>query len=195
MTLTLDTREPDPHPWTPYLPEGARIVRGTLETGDLTLAALPEGAVVERKTVPDFLAAIGRERERFDREVRRARHLGAFCIIVEGSFADVLQANRQRGQLSEAAIVGTVAAWTRRGAPVLFAGTVATAADLAFRFLTGQVREVQRDTRALARADRQEKPAPAPPCPPPRPQGSTFPPDPLPADGDPAPARGCRPPP
>ena len=154
MTFTVDSREPEPHPWAPYLPAGARLVRGTLETGDLALAALPDGAVVERKTVADFLAAIGRERERFDREVRRARHLGAFVIVVEGSFADVLQANYAGGQLSEAAILGTVAAWTRRGAPVLFAGTVAAAAALAFAFLAGQVREVQRAARAIARTER-----------------------------------------
>ena len=162
MTVILDTREPDPHPWAPFLPQGARLVRGTLETGDLALAALPDGAVVERKTVPDFLAAIGRERERFDREVRRARHLGAFVIVVEGSFADVLQANHARGQLSEAAILGTVAAWTRRGAPVLFAGTVRAAAELAFAFLAGQVREVQRAARAIAATEGPDVATPSP---------------------------------
>lgn len=153
MTYLLDNRDPDPHPWSPYLPEGARLVRGTLETGDLCLAALPDGAVVERKTVPDFLAAVGRERERFERELKRARYLGAFCILVEGTWGDVLNANHSRGLIAPAAIAGTVASWTRRGAPVLFAGTVAAAAELAFRFLAGQVREVQRDARALARAD------------------------------------------
>lgn len=154
MTFTVDSREPEPWPWAPFLPEGARLVRGTLETGDLCLAALPDGVTVDRKTVADFLAAIGRERERVDREVRRARHLGSFCFVVEGSLADVLQANRTRGQLSEAAILGSVAAWTRRGAPVLFAGSVAAAADLAFRLVGGQVKEVQRDARAIARTER-----------------------------------------
>ena len=159
MTLFIDTREPWPHPWAACFPADVRLVRGTLETGDVALAALPEGAVVERKTVPDFLAAVGRERERFDRELACARYLGAFCIIVEGSLADVLTTNREKGQLSSAAILGSVASWTRRGAPVLFAGSVRHAADLALRFLAGQVREAERAAKAIRRA---ERPQPTP---------------------------------
>ena len=176
MTVITDTREPWPHPWAPYLPEGTRLVRATLETGDVCLAALPDGAVCERKTISDFLAAVGRERLRFDKELRRARHLGAFVIIVEGSFGDVLAAAHARGGgLSSASILGSVAAWTRRGAPVLFAGTVRTAAELAFAFLAGQVREIERDAKALARAERPEKPASGLPRRFPAPAGTTPP--------------------
>ena len=64
MTILVDTREPHGdgtllHPWAAHWPAEVRVVRGTLPTGDLSLAALPDGAVVERKTVPDFLAAVG----------------------------------------------------------------------------------------------------------------------------------------
>lgn len=65
MTLALDTREPWPHPWHPYLPEGWRMQRGTLETGDIALARLPEGVVIERKTASDLAGCLGRERARF----------------------------------------------------------------------------------------------------------------------------------
>ena len=156
MTICVDTREPGEgtsHPWAEFWPADVRVVRGCLETGDVSLAALPDGAVVERKTVPDFLAAIGRERKRFDLEVKRARYCGSFTIIVEGSLTDVANANRQRGQLSEAAIFGTIASWTRRGAPVLFAGTVHAAADLAYRILAGQVREIERASKALSKVE------------------------------------------
>ena len=156
MTIIVDTREPGEgtcHPWAAFWPADVRVIRGTLETGDVALAALPDGAICERKTVSDFCAAIGRERERFDRELRRARYCGSFTIIVEGTLADVANANRQRGQLSEAAIFGTVASWTRRGAPVLFAGTVHAAADLAYRILAGQVREIDRAAKAIQKAE------------------------------------------
>ena len=157
MRIIVDTREPGEgpdHPWTAFWPEGTKVERATLETGDIALAALPDGAVVERKTVPDFLAAIGRERKRFDLEVKRARYCGSFVIIVEGTFADVLTANHARGLLSEAAIAGTIASWTRRGAPVLFAGTVHAAADLAYRFLASQVREIERAAKGIAQAEK-----------------------------------------
>lgn len=148
MRLTIDTRDPWPHPWAAYFPDGTKLERGTLETGDLCLSALPDGAVVERKTVPDFLAALGRERERFERELARSRYLGAFCIIVEGDLRDVCA--QARG-MNIASIYGTVATWSRRFGPILFAGNTASAADLAYRFLAGQVREIERAAKALVK--------------------------------------------
>ena len=87
--LLCDTREPNPHPWAKYLPEGWALERGTLETGDLALAALPEGAVIERKTSSDMAGCIGRDRERFTRELRRGRYVGRLVVVVEGTMSDV----------------------------------------------------------------------------------------------------------
>jgi hypothetical protein len=50
VVLCVDSREPWPHPWEQFLPEGWIFKRGILETGDLALAALPEAGVIERKT-------------------------------------------------------------------------------------------------------------------------------------------------
>ena len=49
------------------------------------------------------------------------------------------------------AIIGTLAAWQRRYAPICFAGNVETAAKIAESFLLGQVKEIQREAgRVLA---------------------------------------------
>jgi DNA excision repair protein ERCC-4 len=109
VILLVDTREPDPHPWSRHLPEGWRFERGTLETGDVTLAALPDGAVVERKTPGDLVSCIGSERTRFERELKRGRYCGRMIIVVEGSLADVVVAGRR---LHHNAIIGTIAALT-----------------------------------------------------------------------------------
>lgn len=71
--MLIDSREPWPHPFAAHFSNAVRLERGALETGDLALAALPDAAVVERKTVPDLLGCIGRERERFERELKRGR--------------------------------------------------------------------------------------------------------------------------
>jgi DNA excision repair protein ERCC-4 len=92
-TLLLDSREPSPHPWVAFLPAGWIVERATLETGDACLAHNPAVAI-ERKTGLDFLACVGRERERFERELRRARHLEAFAVIVESDFPSLI---RMRG--------------------------------------------------------------------------------------------------
>ena len=82
----MDSRESaDPHPWIAYFSEDVNIERGTLETGDFALAALPDAAVVERKAVGDLLACLGRERERFERELQRGRYVGRLVVVCDGS--------------------------------------------------------------------------------------------------------------
>jgi NaMN:DMB phosphoribosyltransferase len=67
-------------------------------------------------------------------------------VIVEGNFDDVARAAQGMHRNS---IVGTVAAWSVRYAPFIFAGDVATAAAIAFRALASQVRDAERTvTRA-----------------------------------------------
>jgi ERCC4-type nuclease len=105
ITLLCDSREPWPHPWAKWLPSHVELERATLDTGDFALAGLPDAAVVERKTVPDFLACMTSNRERFVRELARSRHVGRFVIIVEGTLGNVLAA---RGELSEATAEGAV---------------------------------------------------------------------------------------
>jgi ERCC4-type nuclease len=150
MTLLADTREPaDPHPWSPYLPEGWRMVRGTLETGDFALAALPEATVIERKTPSDLAGCIGKGRERFERELRRGRYLGRLIVVVEGDLRDVIEA---APGIKPAAVIGSLAAWTGRYCPFVFAGSVRAAADFSFRALSAQVRTIEREAKALREA-------------------------------------------
>lgn len=147
MLLLIDTREPNPHPWERYLPDGWSIERDALESGDLALAVLPDGAVVERKTPGDLASCIGAGRERFERELKRGRYCGRMIVVVEGSLSDVFVAGRG---LHHNAIIGSLAAWTLRYCPFVFAGSERVAADFAFRFLGSQVRQARRLTRAVS---------------------------------------------
>jgi len=86
MRVTIDTREPWPRPWADYLPKGWKIERATLETGDLALTALPDGAVVERKTAGDLIGCMAAGRKRFERELARSRYAGRFAVAVEAAW-------------------------------------------------------------------------------------------------------------
>lgn len=143
--IICDTREPWPHPWAPFLP-GVPLQRATLETGDFALAGAECGAVAERKTLTDFLACIGQERARFDKELLRARYVASFCIVVESTLVEVLH---HPSGLHPAAIMGSIAAWTRRGFPVVFAGSPRLAAQFTQRFLFQQITEAQRMLAAI----------------------------------------------
>jgi ERCC4-type nuclease len=70
ISILIDSREPWPHPWARYFSGGVKLTLDTLETGDLALSSIPDGAVIERKTVTDLLTCIGKGRERFEREVK-----------------------------------------------------------------------------------------------------------------------------
>ena len=125
MKVTVDTREPWPHPWSLRLAESSwqtwSMERGALETGDLALAALPNGIVIERKTPSDLASCLGNERDRFERELRRGRYCGRMLVIVEGTFGDVVKAARG---VHYNAVVGTLASWSVRYCPFIFAGSV-----------------------------------------------------------------------
>ncbi|MDD2708854.1 MAG: hypothetical protein PHV34_12790 [Verrucomicrobiae bacterium] len=51
------------------------------------------------------------------------------------------------------AIVGSVAAWTRRYCPLVFAGSEKLACDFAIRFLAGQIHEGFRLVDAVQKAE------------------------------------------
>jgi DNA excision repair protein ERCC-4 len=151
MDIIFDSREPVDHPWLSFLPAGWTFKRDALETGDLCAAVLPDGIVVERKAVTDLLGCMTSGRERFERELRRGRHLGKLIVVIEGSLLDVL---RLRGGISEASVLGTVAAWERRFGGFLFAGSVKMAALLAFRLLAGQIADIEKAARLVAKGAR-----------------------------------------
>jgi ERCC4-type nuclease len=147
----MDNRESaDPHPWLPYFSADVKIERGTLETGDFALAALPDSGVIERKATGDLLSCIGQGRDRFTRELIRSRYVGRMVVVCEGSIADLLTLARQRGGgVSDNSIIGSLATWQRLYCPFFFAGSVQVAAEFTERFLRSQIREVERSAKAL----------------------------------------------
>ena len=145
VRVLVDTREPWPHPWEEFLPELWTMQRGMLETGDIALAALAEGVVIERKKPQDLASCMTHGRDRFERELKRGRYTGRFIVIVEGGFDDLVVAARGMHINS---IVGTLAAWTVRFCPFVFMGDKALAANFAFRSLGAQVRDIMRTAKA-----------------------------------------------
>lgn len=147
IKILCDTREPWPHPWAEFLPDGCTLERATIETGDWCVAGAKDGVVIERKTASDFLGTITSGRERWERELRRARlDCRELIVVVESSFAVV---NSKRGQMSEESLLGTVASLARRGVPVIFAGSIEAAARIAFAALLQPVKSMDKKLRSV----------------------------------------------
>jgi ERCC4-type nuclease len=124
------------------------LIVDTVLSGDVVLSALPEGAVIERKTPSDMASCIGASRERFEKELRRGRYVGRMIVVIEGTLADVCGSS---ANISHNAIMGTLASWTLRYCPFVFAGSVQAAADFAFRLLAVQVRDAERMAKAITK--------------------------------------------
>ena len=79
MRLIVDSREQSPFSFKGPRYEDVTVEVGTLTVGDYSLAGLTDKVAVERKSLPDLVACLGRERERFERELQRGAALDAFA--------------------------------------------------------------------------------------------------------------------
>lgn len=100
MLIVVDSREQCPFPFTHERYE-AKTKQGALTVGDYSLAGLEDKVAVERKSLPDLVACLGRERERFERELMRGAALDAFAVVVEADWL-MLARGEYRSQLKAA---------------------------------------------------------------------------------------------
>lgn len=156
MKIVVDTREQAPFAFSGVQYQGAEVTTGTLDTGDYSLAGLTDKVAVERKSLPDLVACLGRERERFERELLRARALESFAVVVEGTWEELAR-GQYRSKLNPAAACQSVCSFVARmGIPFLFCGLRAAAEHACYSLLRQYLKEAQDRYRALVRAHGEE---------------------------------------
>lgn len=122
MTILVDTREQRPFNFE-HERYGVQIQQGALTVGDYSLVGLTDKVAVERKELSDLVLCLGRERERFERELQRGAALDAFAVVVEASWADLAGGNFRSQLNPHAACQSTLAFMARYRVPFLFAGS------------------------------------------------------------------------
>jgi DNA excision repair protein ERCC-4 len=122
--LVIDTREQDPLVFTRL-----ESRRGTLLTGDYSIAGLENLFAIERKSIPDLVACcVGANRERFERELHRLRGFRFKRLLVVGREDDI-HLGRYHSSVNPRAIFATLSAFEiRYDVPVVFASTASLAA-------------------------------------------------------------------
>lgn len=150
VTAVIDSREQTPLNLSPL-----QTVSGTLPTGDYSIRGLEDIVAVERKSLPDLLACVGRERERFDREVHRLLAYPARCLVIEACWTD-LERGEWRSAVKPAAAIGSVLGWIAFGLPVLMAGDHERAGQYTSRLLFIAARRRWREAHALVQATETE---------------------------------------
>ena len=134
MQIIVDSREQLPFTFS-HERYDVQIQQGTLTVGDYSLRGLEDKVAVERKSLPDLVQCLGRERSRFERELQRGMALDAFTVVVEASWSDLASGNF-RSQLSpHAACQSVLAFMARYRMAFLFAGNRGSAEYVTWGFL------------------------------------------------------------
>jgi DNA excision repair protein ERCC-4 len=146
ITAVIDTREQIPlclHP--------LKAVTQTLTTGDYSVLGLEEVISVERKSLPDLLHCVGRDRRRFEKEIQRLLAYPSRALVLETSWEQIEQ-GVWKSKVRPQAVVGSVIGWCSRGLPVILAGTHTKASQYTVHFLLLAARRRWREARSLAGA-------------------------------------------
>ncbi len=148
MKIIQDSREQAPYLFRDY-PE-AKVQISTLQAGDYSLAGLESIVAVERKSLPDLVACLGRERDRFERELERLRGYEAAAVVVESPLADLVAGN-YRSQLNpKAAYESCIAFMARYRLTFYFATNRRGAERFVYSFLRHFKSTVERRYKAAA---------------------------------------------
>jgi ERCC4-type nuclease len=94
FVLVVDTREqtplfqPNSKPW---------IIQSALKTGDYSVKGFENLIVIERKSLSDLFSSLGKERERFKKELKRMEKFVWKGLLIEGSERDILSCQEYSG--------------------------------------------------------------------------------------------------
>lgn len=144
-TIIVDSREQ-----TPWKFSNLPTEPGSLATGDYSVRGLEHLIAVERKSLDDLLANVGRERARFCRELQRLRAFRFRCLVIEASYSD-LERGEWRSKVQPSAVLGSLAGWQARySLPVMLVGDHESAARFAERYLYQCARLVAQENAAIA---------------------------------------------
>lgn len=143
IVALIDTREQTPLTLSPL-----RTRAATLTTGDYSIEGLTTKIAVERKSLQDLLMCVGRERERFEKEIERLLAFPHKALVLE-CHPSQISLKQYRGDVSPNAAIASVISWQVKGIPVMWAGDAQTAGEWTARFLYLAVKSRYREMLPL----------------------------------------------
>jgi ERCC4-type nuclease len=90
FTLVVDTREQTPL----FLTSKPWIIYKKLDQGDYSVLGFEDRIAIERKSISDLLSVIGKNRERFEREIARLKDYWWKGLLIEGTEKDIYDIHR-----------------------------------------------------------------------------------------------------
>ena len=139
VVAIIDTREQLPLALHPL-----RVEVGTLATGDYSVLGLENVVAIERKASADLLGCIGREWERFDKEVVLLLAYPVRAIIIESTWGQI-EAGNWKSKVTASAAIGSLLGWVAAGVPIIMAENHEAAGRYVSRLLFTAARRRWRD--------------------------------------------------
>ena len=129
MVIVQDTREQ-----RPFIFECNTVVR-KLAVGDYSLLNFENRITIERKSVGDLFATLGKGRDRFIREVTAMSKFEFKAIVIEGDFDDI-KAGYHFSQTHPNSVIGSLLTFSiRYGLHVFFCGNYENARRITLELL------------------------------------------------------------
>jgi len=115
-----------------------------LPVGDYSLPGFTDRVAVERKELGDLIACLmDGNRDRFERELAKARHYDLFAVVVEAPLSAVSQGRFRSEMKAHAALQSLLAFQVRYRLSIIWAGNRAGAEYCTFWLLSKYLREIR----------------------------------------------------
>jgi len=145
--VVIDTREQ-----TPLAFSRLETVRGSLTTGDYSVAGLEDLISIERKSVADLTTCcVDSQRERFERELHRLRGFRFRRLLIIGTEEDIWRQKYQSNIMPSSVMASLCAFEIRYDVPVVFCADSEKAAALVERWAFWFARETVETLNELCR--------------------------------------------
>lgn len=137
--IRIDSREK-----TPLVFANLPSEVGTLYSGDYSIAGIEHLFAVERKSIPDLVQSVTRDRNRFERELHRLRGFHFARLLIVGT-PEQIAAGNYRSKASPKSVLHSLYAFEARyNIPFVYAATPAEAAILVERWVYWYARELKK---------------------------------------------------
>ena len=151
MKIIIDTREQTPFQFERFREQyHVETERGSLASGDYSLAGFESLVAVERKELGDLIGCLSHDRERFTRELERLRGYDSPAIVVETPFS-YIQGGRYRSKMNpDAAVQSLYSIMQEYRIPIFFAPDRHAAEHFTFHFLRHFLRHIEARCKAIS---------------------------------------------
>ena len=140
MRILIDSREQLPFNFNQYNIETEILA---LPVGDYSIPGFMDKAAIERKSIDDLIGCLkNKERDRFERELAKAKYFEMFAVVCETTWRDLVKGNYRSELRSQSVCQSVLTFQVRYGAPFIWAGSRTEAEYITHSLLQKYVREI-----------------------------------------------------